>query len=137
MATLPLAAAPAARVDARRWAGSVLTGLGVLFLAMDAAGKIAMPELMIANSPPLGLPANPAFHRGLGLLLAACTALYLWPRTAALGAVLLTGYLGGAVATHLRVGSPLFSFTLVSVYLGAILWAGLWLREPRLRALFA
>ena len=63
------------------------------------------------------------------------TALYAWPRTAVLGAVLLTGYLGGAVATHLRVGSPLFSHTLFGVYLGIALWGGLWLRDGRVRAL--
>lgn len=71
----------------------------------------------------------------LGAILAVCTALYAWPRTAFLGAVLLTGYLGGAVAVHLRVGSPLLGFTLFGVYLGAVAWAGLWLRDARLRAL--
>jgi len=119
----------------RVWAGRVLSGLAILFLVMDAGGKLFVPELMIANSPPLGLPADPAFYRLLGLILAICTALYAWPRTAMLGAVLLTGYLGGAVEAHLRVGSPLFGFTLFGVYLGLILWAGLWLRESRLRAL--
>ena len=119
----------------RVWAGRVLSGLAILFLVMDAGGKLFVPELMIANSPPLGLPADPAFYRLLGLILAICTALYAWPHTAMLGAVLLTGYLGGAVEAHLRVGSPLFGFTLFGVYLGLILWAGLWLRESLLRAL--
>ena len=73
--------------------------------------------------------------RGLGLLLLVCTVLYLLPRTAVLGAILITGFLGGAVATHLRVGSPLFSHVLFGVYLGVLIWGGLWLREPRLRAL--
>ena len=71
----------------------------------------------------------------MGLLLLAITALYAWPRTAVLGAVLLTGYLGGAVATHLRVGDPLFSHILFGVYLGIALWGGLWLRDGRVRAL--
>lgn len=115
--------------------GRGLSSLAILFLAADAGGKLFVPNLMIANSPPLGLPADPAFYRLLGAILATCTALYAWPRTAALGAVLLTGYLGGAVASHLRVGSPLFGFTLFGVYLGSLAWGGLWLRDPRVRAL--
>jgi len=118
------------------WAGRILSGLAILALAMDAAGKLFAPELMIANRPPLGLPADPAFHRMLGAILAACVALYAWPRTSVFGAILLTGFLGGAVATHLRVGSPLASFTLVGVYLGVVIWLGLWLRDQRVRALF-
>ena len=118
------------------WAGRVLSGLAILALSLDAVGKLAVPELMIANSPPLGLPADPAFHRLLGAILAICVVLYAWPRSSVLGAILLTGFLGGAVATHLRVGSPLASATLFGVYLGVILWAGLWLRDLRVRALF-
>ena len=115
-------------------AGRVLSGLVVAALAADAAGKLIAPAAMIANSPPLGLPADPAFYRLLGLILAACTALYAWPRTAMLGAILVTGYLGGAVATHLRVGSPLLGYTLFGLYVGIAAWAGLWLRDPHLRA---
>ncbi len=118
-----------------KWAGRILSGLAILALSIDAAGKLIVPELMIANSPPLGLPADPAFHRMLGVVLAVCTALYAWPRTAVLGAILLTGYLGGAVSAHLRVGSPLASFTLVGIYIGVVVWFGLWLRDPRVRAL--
>ena len=128
-------AAPAAPIRRAVWAGRGLSGLVIIFLAVDAGGKLFVPDLMIANSPPLGLPADPAFYRLLGAILAMCTALYAWPRTAALGAVLLTGYLGGAVACHLRVGSPLFGFTLFGVYLGALLWGGLWLRDLRVRDL--
>jgi DoxX-like family len=117
------------------WAGRILSGLAILAMSMDAAGKLLVPEVMIANSPPLGLPADPAFHRMLGVILTICIALYAWPRTAVLGAILLTGYLGGAVSAHLRVGSPLASFTLVGVYIGVVVWAGLWLRDPRVRAL--
>jgi len=117
--------------------GWMLSGLAILFLAMDAAGKLFAPELMIANSPPLGLPDSPGFYRLVGAILAGCTLLYAVPRTAPLGAVLLTGYLGGAVLAHLRVGSPLFSHTLFGTYLGALAWAGLWLRDPRLRMVFA
>lgn len=116
-------------------AGWALSGLSMFFLGADAAAKLLVPELMIANSPALGIPADVGFYRELGLILAACTVLYAWPRTAFVGAVLLTGYLGGAVATHLRVGSPLLSHTMFGVYLGLAVWGGLWLREPRLRAL--
>jgi hypothetical protein len=114
--------------------GRVLSGLVVLALAADATGKLVAPAAMITNSPPLGLPADPAFYRLLGAVLAACTALYAWPRTAVLGAILVTGYLGGAVATHLRVSSPLLGYTLFGVYVGLAAWAGLWLRDPRLRS---
>lgn len=124
------------RADTALWAGRIVSGLAILALSMDAAGKLFVPELMIASSPPLGLPADPAFYRLLGVILATCTALYAWPRTSVLGAILLTGYLGGAVSADLRVGSPLASFTLVGVYIGVVVWVGLWLRDPRVRALF-
>ncbi|HET7575074.1 MAG TPA: DoxX family protein [Sphingomicrobium sp.] len=116
-------------------AGLGLSGLAILFLAADAVGKLLAPEMMIANSPPLGIPADVGFYRLLGAILAISTALYAVPRTAVLGAVLLTGYLGGAVAVQLRVGSPLLTYTLFGVYVGLAVWGGLWLREPRLRAL--
>ena len=122
--------------DARRLLGLGLSGLTVALLAADAAGKLLVPDLMIANTPPLSLPADPGFYRLLGAILAISVVLYALPRTALLGAVLLTGYLGGAVAIHLRVGDPLFSATLFGVYLGIMAWCGLWLRDPRLRALF-
>lgn len=134
MATAAIEAGSGSRNSVRL--GWALSGLSIAFLALDAGGKLLAPETMIAYSPPLGIPADPTFYRELGLILAICTALYAWPRTQVLGAVLLTGYLGGAVATHLRVGSPLFSHTLFGVYVGLLVWGGLWLREPRLRALF-
>ena len=118
------------------WVGLVLSSLAVLVLAADAVGKLFAPEMMIANSPPLGLPAEPAFHRMLGGILAICALLYAWPRSAILGAVLITGFLGGAVATHIRIASPLFSHTLFGVYIGLFVWGGLWLRNTQLRALF-
>ena len=118
-----------------RRTGIVLTVLVALFLAMDAGGKLFAPEMMIANSPPLGLPNDPQFHRMLGAILALALGLYLIPRSAIFGAILLTGYLGGAVATHARVGSPLGSHTLFGVYIGVMLWAALWCRMPGLRAL--
>ena len=118
------------------WVGRVLSGVAILFLAADAAGKLFAPEMMIANSPPLGLPAEPGFHRMLGGILAICILLYAWPRSAILGAVLITGFLGGAIATHIRIASPLFSHTLFGVYIGLFVWGGLWLRNTKLRALF-
>ncbi len=115
--------------------GIALTVLVALFLAMDAGGKLFAPAMMIANSPPLGLPTDEGFHRMLGAILAVSLVLYLVPRTALLGAILLTGYLGGAVATHVRVGSPLFSHTVFGVYLGVLVWAALWCRSAAVRAL--
>lgn len=129
--------APPARTDRSVVIGRVLSGLAIVFLTADAAGKLIAPDLMIANSPALGIPADPGFYRLLGGILAICTALYAFPRTAFLGAVLLTGYLGGAVFAHLRVGSPLIGFTLFGVYLGALVWGGLWLRDARVRALLS
>jgi hypothetical protein len=120
---------------ALRRAGIALTVLVSLFLAMDAGGKLFAPAMIIANSPHLGLPEGLGFHRMLGAILAFGLALYLYPRTAVLGAIVLTGFLGGAVAAHARVGSPLGSHTLFGVYIGGMLWAALWCRLPALRAL--
>ena len=115
--------------------GWALSSLAILFLGMDAGAKLLVPAMMAAYTPPqLRIPADPAFYRLLGTILALSTALYAWPRTAALGAVLLTGYLGGAIATHLLAGSPLFSNTLFGAYVGLAVWGGLWLRDPRVRA---
>ena len=116
-------------------AGRILSGLAILFLLADAGGKLFAPAAMIANSPPIGLPATAEFYRLLAAILLPCVVLYAIPRTAFLGAVLITGYLGGAIACHLRVGSPVFSHTLFGVYLGLIVWGGLYLRNPTLRAL--
>jgi len=127
---------PAAQRDPKRIAGRALSGLAILFLAADAIGKLVAPEAMIANSHPLGLPADPGFYRLLGVILLVATALYAWPRTAFLGAVLLTGYLGGAVATHVRLGNPLFTHMLFPIYVAVLLWGGLWLRSREVRAVF-
>lgn len=129
--TTPHAATPPA------WhrTGLVLTGLATLFFLMDAGGKLVAPGMMIANTPPLGLPADPGLYRFLGALLALCTALHLWPRTALLGAVLLTGYLGGAIAVNLRAEMPLFGNTLFGAYVGVAMWAGILLRRPQVAGL--
>lgn len=133
--TYQAASAAPTRRTLQLWTGRILTALVILFLGADAAGKLIAPMTMIAHSPPLGLPATSGFYRLLGVVLGIATGLYAWQRTAFLGAILLTGYLGGAVATHLRVGSPLFGFTLFGVYLGIMLWGGLWLRDSRIRVL--
>ncbi len=117
------------------WAGRVLSSLAVLFLAMDAAMKIAALPIVTETAPSIGWSADPGFWRAMGSLLLAITVLYAWPRTAVLGAILLTGYLGGAVAAHVRIGDPVFSHDLFGVYLGIALWGGLWLRDSRIRAL--
>ena len=116
--------------------GWVLSGVAILFLGTDAGAKILVPALMAAYTPPqLKIPTDPGFYRLLGSILALCTALYAVPRTAVFGALLLTAYLGGAVATHLSAGSPLVTNTLFGVYLGLAVWGDLWLRDPRIREL--
>jgi hypothetical protein len=114
------------------WAGRIFTGLPGLFLLMDAAMKLFKPTLVVRATVQLGYAESVIIS--LGIVLLASTLLYLIPRTALLGAVLLTGYLGGAVATNVRVGGPLFNITF-PVFLGALLWGGLWLRDQRLREL--
>jgi hypothetical protein len=116
----------------RVWIGRTLTGLSAAFLLMDSGGKLAQLRPVVEGSIELGYPPTVVF--GLGVVLLACTVLYLAPRTAAVGAVLLTGYLGGAIATHVRVGNPLFSHTLFPIYIAMLIWSGLYLRDARLRA---
>ena len=117
------------------WAGRVLSGLVALFLLADSVMKLAVPEMMAANTPPnMGWPLDAGTLRVLGVLLLVPTLLYLWPRTAVLGAILITGYLGGAITTHARIADPLFSHTLFGLYLGLMVWGGLWLRSPVLRS---
>ena len=114
------------------WAGRILSALPVLFLLLDGVMKIVKPAFVVEATVQLGYPESVIV--ALGVVLVACTVLYLIPRTAVLGAILLTGYLGGAVATHVRVGGPLFSI-LMPVILGAMLWGGLYLRDERVRSL--
>lgn len=110
-----------------------LTGLVALFLTFDGVIKLIGIPPVVESFNQLGYPVSLAGT--LGILQLACLALYLFPRTAPLGAVLLTGYLGGAISTHLRVGDPLFSHTLFPVYVAALVWGGLYLRDERVRAL--
>lgn len=117
------------------WTGRVLSGLFVLFML----GASVAPKLMgmpIAEDTLTGLGWPPGNAFWIGIVELTFVLLYLFPRTSVLGAILFTGLLGGAMATHIRVDSPLFSHTLFGLYLGLMMWGGLWLRDEKLRALF-
>jgi hypothetical protein len=117
----------------KRWVGRTLSALAALFLLVDGAMKIMKAPVAVKGTLELGYPEGVVV--GIGVVLIACTLLYVIPRTAMLGAILLTGYLGGAVGTHVRVGNPLFSHVLFPVYIGVLIWGGLVLCEDQLRAL--
>lgn len=116
------------------WTGRVLSGIVIAFMAMDTVFKFMrpVPPQVSEAFTHLGLPLS--LGNTLGVLIVICTVLYAIPKTTVFGAILLTGYWGGAVLTHLRVGDPLFSHILFPTYLGVLAWLGIWLREPRLRA---
>ena len=129
-----LSAAPTAEVPkGRRWVGRIMSGLAALFLLMDCVGKFLRPAAVVEGTVQLGYPESVILP--LGIVLLACTVLYLIPGTSVLGAILLTGYLGGAVATHVRVGNPLFSHILFPTYVGLLIWGGLYARDERLHEL--
>ncbi len=115
-------------------AGWIISGLIGAFMLFDAFGKFTKPAPVIEAFARTGWPVELSVP--LGAILLICTVLYLIPRTSVLGAILLTGYLGGAVATNLRLENPLFSNTLFPVYFGILVWAGLWLREPKVKSVF-
>ena len=115
------------------WTGRVMSGLLAVFLAFSAGIKLMHRPEVTETLTGLGWPAAAGFP--IGLLEATCLILYLVPRTAILGAVLMTGLLGAAMATHIRVGSPLYSHILFGLYMALFAWGGLWLRDARLRAL--
>ena len=119
--------------NAAMWGGRVLSSLLVLFLLVDGGIKLVPIEAVTQASLELGIPTY--LSRTLGALTLAGTLLYAIPRTSVLDAILLTGYFGGAIYVHVRADSPLFSHTLFGVYLGVIMWGGLWLRDPLVRAL--
>jgi hypothetical protein len=116
------------------WTGRILSGLAIFFLTLDSVAKLVEAEPVIAGTIQLGYPPTVVF--GLGVVLLLGVAVYAVPASAVLGAVLLTGYLGGAVATHVRVGNPWASHILFPIYVAALLWGGLLLRDARLRAVF-
>lgn len=132
---IPAAVVSSARSTgrARLWTGRVLTSLVTAFLLFDVTLKLLRPPMVVEGTAKLGYPESSILVTGI--LLLACLVLHLVPRTAVLGAVLLTGYLGGAVATHLRVGDPVFSHIVFPVYVGVLIWAGLVLRRPSLASL--
>ncbi len=115
------------------WTGRILSTLAILFLSFDAIMKIILEPHVIAASAPLGFDTPTIFR--IGIILLVCTVLYAIPRTSVLGAMLLTGYLGGAVVTNLRTHMVLFN-TIFPVIFGVVVWAGIYLRNPRVRALF-
>ncbi|HST22203.1 MAG TPA: DoxX family protein [Blastocatellia bacterium] len=114
------------------WAGRIISTIAALFLLVDAVAKLFKPAAVVEGTVQLGYPESVII--GLGILLLICTLLYMIPRTSVLGAILLTGYLGGATATHVRVGGPLFSILFPGIF-GILIWGGLFLRDERLRAL--
>jgi hypothetical protein len=116
------------------WGGRVMSGIAVLFLLFDSIGKLLQVQPVIDATLQLGYPRDSVLT--LGVILLACVVAYVIPRTSVLGAVLLTGYLGGAVATHVRVENPLFTHVLFPIYVATLLWGGLILRDARLLAFF-
>jgi DoxX-like family len=117
------------------WSGRVLSGLVIVFLLFDGAIKLVPWPVVTETMDRMGYGSSETLARSLGLITLVCTVLYAVPPTSILGAILLTGYLGGAIASHVRIGNPLFSHVLFGLYLGLILWGGLWLRDRNLRAL--
>ena len=117
----------------QKWTARVLRSIAVLFLLMDATMKVLQSPIAVEGTKKLGYPVTMILPLGIIQLIAI--ALYLFPRTSVLGAIIFTGYLGGAVTTHVRMSDPLFSHILFPTYVAALLWLGIWLRDQRLRAL--
>jgi hypothetical protein len=115
---------------ARLWTGRILSAIVALFLLFDGVMKVMLVPVVVEGSKKAGYPVGSMV--GIGWTLIVCTLVYLFPRTSVLGAILLTGYLGGAVATHVRISDPLFSHALFPVYFGMAIWAALVLRDARL-----
>lgn len=130
----PFATSPAAGKSAgARWAGRIITGIAVLLLAFDSAIKLFPNKTALEGTTALGF--QPHHLPIIGTIAFVCLVLYVIPRTAPLGAILWTGYFGGAIATHLRLDNPLFSHVLFPIYIAALVWGGLYLRDDRVRAL--
>jgi len=117
------------------WLGRVLSGLAILFLLFDGAIKLVPLSVVTETMDRIGYGSSETLARSLAAITVACTLLYAVPPTSFVGAILLTGYLGGAIASHVRIGSPLFTHVLFGLYLGLMVWGGLWLRDARLRQL--
>jgi hypothetical protein len=117
------------------WTGRILSGLVILFMLFDGAIKLVPWPIVTETMDRIGYGSSESLARTLGAITVACTVLYAIPPTSFVGAILLTGYLGGAMASHVRLGSPLFTHTLFGLYLGLMVWGGLWLRDRSLRTL--
>lgn len=135
MSTYPITTTTIAVAPWRRRLGLALSGLATVFFVLDAVGKVLQVEPVIQGTVTLGWPVTAVVP--LGLLLLVGAVLHAVPRTSVLGAIYLTGFLGGAIAAHYRIGSPLFSHVLFGAYVAAIMWCGLVLRYPMLWALLA
>ncbi len=117
------------------WLGRLLSGSAILFLLFDGAIKLLPLSVVTDTMDRIGYGSSETLARTLGAITMICTVLYAVPPTSFVGAILLTGYLGGAIASHLRIGSPLFTHILFGLYLGLMVWGGLWLRDEKLRQL--
>lgn len=124
--------APSRRTSKSQWAGRIITGIALAFMTMDVTMKLASVKQAVEGTVQLGF--DPSIILPLGLIQLACLVLYIIPRTAPLGATLLTAYLGGAVAIHVRLGNPMFTHILFPVYVAILIWGGLFLRDARVRA---
>ena len=114
------------------WIGRTLSALAILFLSFDTIVKVLQLPVAVDGTTQLGYPESSVFV--IGIIQLVCLVLYVIPKTSVFGAILFTGYLGGAIATHLRIGSPLFTHILFPIYVAVLIWGGLYAREPRLRA---
>ena len=126
----PMVTAVTAISRKRLWTGRVLTGLAGAFLIMDGGMKLFKPPFVVQSTVQLGYPESTIV--GIGVALLACTLLYLIPRTSILGAILLTGYLGGAIASNVRAAQPLFNMAFPIIF-AFVVWGGVWLRDARLQ----
>ena len=129
---IPVTSTVSAATSSRLWAGRILSALPTLFLLVDGGMKLFKPPVVVQSTLELGYPESAIV--GIGVVLLIATILYVIPRTAVLGTILLTGYLGGAVATHVRVSGPVFNIVFPVIF-GCMLWGGLWLRDNNLRRL--
>ena len=118
-----------------RWMGRILSALVILFMLFDGAIKLVPWPIVTETMDRMGCGSSESLARGLGAISLFCTVLHAVPPTSILGAILLTGYLGGAIASHVRIGGPLFSHILLGFYLGLMVWGGFWLRDRKSHAL--